>query len=518
MRAMRRSASLVLLGAILCALPATAAPTTAASAAASAVRLPVDAGRVRLEARPDIELSPTGVVYAIVSAEGPSSTVIAALDARGRPRQGWPIAIAGDYAGVYQGREGGVAFGTDGTLYLVVDTERGTSVTAVRPDGAVARGWPIDLGIRNGCDAILPVADGTVRVVCGLGGTSMRAFAFDGHGRALAGWPVRLTGSGSHLYPPRPVMRGTTIVGVQGGRGWVRRYAIAENGRVRYGTKVSAPTYDSPCYADRHWAPVSLLGPDGTGYLWSYTMAATGSGTCRFVSSRYVAFDDRGARPGWPVTVAGESSEPAIGPAGRLYATQGSQGRRPSRVFAFDAKGRQVAGWPVTLDVAPTLGQRGEGWWPPAPPRVGGDGTVYLVTEDRGTTVFALDRAGHVLAGWPYRSEDPLGDVSPPGSTGGGHPIVEPVIDGAGLLHIVHGASVTLVEGGRVALGWPVTLRRPDAQFVSVDVDAAGVTYAVAQEFEGTGSPMTGVKSETVLAIGLDGEVTYRTVLVEPAS
>ena len=508
------------------ATPATAAGRSMTIAAepptpalASAVKFPVRADY----GRASVLLSPGGIVYAVAPG-GTNGTVIAALDDKGRPRPGWPVAIPGAYVPSH------AAFAADGTLYLPLDLGERAALTALRQDGRVAAGWPVRLGSRDSC-VVLPADDGTVRVLCGIRGDGARAYAFDRRGRALPGWPVELAGSDSHLYPATPILVGTTLIGLQGGHGWVRRYRIDVDGTLHFGKKVTAPVYDSPCYDDRHWAPMSFLGPDGTAYLWWYRMGLPdGPDACRFISSTYTAFDARGVRDGWPVTVAGESSEPVLGPDGRIYATQGSQERHPTRISAFDARGRRVAGWPVTIDVAPAIGQGGEGWWPPAAVFVGDDGTVYLITESGGTTIYALGPGGKVLRGWPYRSASALGDTATPCATGGGHPIVVPVIDAAGRLHIVHrGADlaygfekdsrVTLVDDGHTVRGWPVTLRRAGSRFVSLAVDARGVTYALALEYEGPlrcdPSPKS---SETLLAIAVDGSVLYRTTLLEPGS
>jgi hypothetical protein len=472
----------------------------------------------------DLLLAPGGALYAIVTGWDPTTTVVTALDREGRPAPGWPVAIPG---------AGGVlpAFGADGTLYLKLTSEERVALTAIDRNGTVAAGWPANLSDVD-CNAPITLPDGTLRLVCHLAGGAVRAYAFDRRGRALPGWPVVVpAGKGPPLsenlgHPDLNVALGTNLVDLQVGTGWARRFAIAAEGTVRLGTQVTAPVPTSSCYRGRLGDPSYSLGPDGTAYMRSLEMSAPGgSNGCRVLSSTFTAFDERGVRAGWPVTVSGETSEPTPGPFGRIYVTQGSPGDRPTRIFAFDAGGRRVAGWPVRFNVAPVIGMSGAGW-STAPVRVGADGTVYLITEDRGTTIYALSPAGKVRPGWPYRSTSLLGDAMPCGCTGGGHPIVAPIIDAAGRIHFVHEASsspsgsqtgsrVTLVTHGRTSPGWPVTLARTGSRFLDLEVDGAGVSYALAMEYEGParwGTPL----SATLLAIGPDGTVLFRTTIVEP--
>jgi len=502
--------------------PPTPIPTLGPVVAA---QLPVHADRGGAR----VILDPNGVPYII-------APVIAALDEAGRPREGWPVDIPGAYVEAAD-------FDADGTLYLSLVTEGGRALTALGPDGRVRAGWPVAIPFREFCSRPLRAADGSIRLVCtsspGWPAENAQAFAFDRLGRPLAGWPVDLTGvvlfdplleAGTTYGRPfdsRPVVLGTALLGVQQQGDWVRRFAVAADGTVRLGQRVAAPPHSWPCL-EQH-PPGYTIGPDGTVYTWFYKMNG-----CRFISTSYLAFDERGIRDGWPVAVTGESSQPTLGPDGRIYATRGSQNvlgareslgsvdGRPTRIVAFDANGQPVPGWPVTLDVAPTLGWGGEWDWPPAKPSVGQDGTVYLITEDRGTTIYALDPNGNVLPGWPYRDADVFAaPYRPPttGSTGGGHPVIVPLIDAAGRVHVVHWGWVTLVEGGRTAPGWPVTLRRQGSVFIALDVDPAGITYVLASELEGRAATgADGSVSETLLAIGLDGTVLYRTTLLEPGS
>jgi hypothetical protein len=269
---------------------------------------------------------------------------------------------------------------------------------------------------------------------------------------------------------------------------------VAADGSLRLGAKVEVPSleFNDPCHDEGGPLGSLSLGPDGTGYLWAIRAnRPSWSGDCRFVSATYTAFDDAGVRAGWPVTVAGETSEPVPGPDGRVYVTQGDAGRRPTRVYAFDADGGRVPGWPVQFDLARDGGY-GAGGWGPTTVSLGPRGTVYLAVRDgpsgidSSTTVYALDPAGRVLPGWPYRSRLPLAawDLYCFCTPGSDMPL-PPVVDGAGRVRLILGnigydqglgSHATLVQSGRTVPGWPVTLRRATSHFVDLAVDAAGVT------------------------------------------
>jgi len=482
-------------------------------------------------------ISPQGVVYVLL-VDGEDRTSIAALDDKGRPLPGWPVVIAGGWLRTAD-------IGADGTLYLILQGDDDTQeLAALPPDGLRSAGWlvrlePGDLGPT--CDSLIAVGDGTVRLVCTSysGGDLFQAYAFDRQGRALPGWPVALPSPPCPdagppcIDPPEPIVVGTSLVGIASGNGWARRFTVAADGSLRLGKTVMVPSleFNDSCYEDLPALLGSLsLGPDGTGYLWAIRAGRPrGSGDCRFISATYTAFDDDGVRAGWPVTVAGETSDPVPGPDGRVYVTQGDHGRRPTRVYAFDAHGRRVPGWPVRFDLARDGGY-GKGGWLPTTVSLGPRGTVYLSVRDgpsgidNSTTVYALDPTGKVLPGWPYRARMPLAAWEMYcGCTGGSSAPLPPVIDAAGRVHLVLGdigegqglgSHATLVQNGRTAPGWPVTLRRATSYFVDLTVDAAGVTYVLAKELEGSIGQES--VSETLLAIAPDGTVLYRTTVLEP--
>lgn len=155
-----------------------------------------------------ITLAPDGTVYAWrhQAASTPdghaytiASTEIAALDASGKARPGWPVRVAGAASAP--------AFGSDGTAYLTLgdpSISRTGSLLALDRTGRTIPGWPVALpagtvGLQSsGNPGALfspqpPVvaSDGTLYVA---GGTTTRAVvaAFDGTGHPVPGWPYML--------------------------------------------------------------------------------------------------------------------------------------------------------------------------------------------------------------------------------------------------------------------------------------------------------------------------------------
>jgi hypothetical protein len=155
-----------------------------------------------------IALAPDGTVYAWrhQAASTPdgradtiASTELAALDASGQARPGWPVRVPGAASAP--------VFGSDGTVYLTLGdplVSRTGSLVALDRAGRSIPGWPVALpagmvGLQSsGNPGTLfspqpPVvaSDGTLYVA---GGTATRAIvaAFDGTGRPVPGWPYAL--------------------------------------------------------------------------------------------------------------------------------------------------------------------------------------------------------------------------------------------------------------------------------------------------------------------------------------
>ena len=224
-------------------------------------------------------------------------------------------------------------------------------------------------------------------------------------------------------------------------------------------------------------------------------------------------------RAGWPIDFDGIASEPSFGADGRIVSTIGSRVEATSRVAVLDRNGTVVARSARLPIQTATTGVDCVPWTPRAP-LVGPDGTVF-VWSNLDERIFALDAALKVLPGWPYRP--PNGLVGP----GWDDPRSElncsfpeaPSVGPTGTIYLplqprnesVGGTLVAVDKNGRAHAGWPVTLKRPGAEFLWSVVGSDGTVFALAKEPEAGNSA-----SVTIVAIAPDGRVLYRTTIVEP--
>jgi hypothetical protein len=179
------------------------------------------------------------------------------------------------------------------------------------------------------------------------------------------------------------------------------------------------------------------LAPDGTVVAWWYEGVAEGEG----LDARRTVFTmiapDGGTLAGWPVGSTGAASGPVVWNDDSLYYTSAT-----GKVWANDRNGARIAGWPYQLGdlVAPKLRS---------------DGMLVFVGE---SSVAVLDRAGHVLPGWPYRTRSSLSwnntcDTPSYSSSAS-------ALEGDGILYLApwdgtRSSIVALDPGGQVVQGWP---------------------------------------------------------------
>ena len=112
--------------------------------------------------------------------------------------------------------------------------------------GVPRPGWPIVVKDTSWCDHVLPVADGSVRVVCSLDNETDRfaAFGFDANGALLPGWPVdgmayeisaRVIGTDLTLYSARSLGEDAESQASPAGS------TVGANGAVERGKQVGDP-------------------------------------------------------------------------------------------------------------------------------------------------------------------------------------------------------------------------------------------------------------------------------------
>jgi hypothetical protein len=143
-----------------------------------------------------------------------------------------------------------------------------------------------------------------------------------------------------------------------------------------------------------------------------------------------------GVPNGWPVMLGDVNELPRIGPDGTSYLVQDLS------LVALDATGREPAGWPVKLRIAP-IDSTG---YAPTDVEVGPDGTVYVTGGD---TIEAFHPNGTRVAGWPYRASRILYPAAVA--------TLLPVAQGL-YTNINPGQAVLLGMDGVPRPGWPVSL------------------------------------------------------------
>ena len=401
--------------------------------------------------------------------------------------------------------------------------------------GQPRAGWPVVLAGATFCEQLLPVDDGSVRVICTLENpdgnmfSPISAFAFDSNGRRLSGWPVALQGLsftggvvGDKLTLLVQQQLGDVIDAGQP-IGEAGLLTVAPDGALASGVRMPL--------SEVWWRAVWAIGPDDVAYGVAPASADDPSPQERI--SWITSLDLSGVRPGWPVSFDGFPSGPAFGPDGRIDLTVASSVSRTSRIVTFDRDGQRVAASSAELPIATVdaLARAGETGGcvtaTPAPPRVATNGTVFLYSNVTGdipvTDVFALAPSLAVLPGWPFEPVAPLVRARPgfeseheagycPGP-------VPPAVGPDGTLYLplqardgsVGGSLVAVGPDGRVRPGWPVELKRPGSEFWSVVVGSDGTAYALAVESEAGGA-----SSATILAIAPDSTVFWRATIIEP--
>lgn len=400
-----------------------------------------------------------------------------------------------------------MAPGPGGILFVSIPTPSGSILAALDADGAYRPGWPIAL--EDSCTHLMALDDGSVRAVCDTPGfeepQAAHAYAFDASAHPLAGWPVQL-GSDRRLAGRMIGNDLVIVVGRYGNDPKVSMQIVAPDGAIRRGVEIAQEC----CYrweiandgiAYRTFsvseAPnssrLTAMGPDGELAGWPVQLEGRASDPTIVPGGRIVvavgppdggstgvlAFGRGGnaasASADVPITTVNPLGTgdvdcgtgfvprtPIVGPDGTIFVYS----ELDNRVLALDPSLAVRQGWPFR----PATGLEYRYYEDPrseiscgslALPAVGPDSTLYM----------------------PLQARD----------------------DSAG------GSLVGLSRDGKMRAGWPVGLRRPRAEFWSVVVGGDGTVYALALEPE-SGNTW----SSSILAIAPDSTVRYTTTIVEP--
>jgi len=418
-----------------------------------------------------------------------------------------------------------IAPGPGGTLFVSIPRPDGSVLAFLDERGQPRPGWPISVENTTACDTLLPVDDGSVRVICDatdlpppeLHGVDARTHALDVVGQPMAGWPIELL---PELHTARVVGTVMTLlqripwgdVGQEGQPdGELRIDTIAPDGDLETGTPAE---WFGGCCA---WE----IGPDGRAYGIELV---SGMAEGEAEVSEITALELAGIPAGWPASFDGIASGPAFGSGGRTVVTVGSYVRRTSRIIAFDRAGRAVtsAELPIATGALLEFGVDGTyecGVPSPRPPLVAADGTIFVFSEVD-TATLAIDASLELMRGWPYQPLAPFVDRYAPTEgdlTCGSLALPAVGLDSTLYLPLqardesVGGSLVAVGPDGRVRPGWPVELRRPGSEFWSVTVGSDGTAYALAIEPEAGGA-----SSASILAIAPDSTVRWTTTVVDP--
>ena len=332
--------------------------------------------------------------------------------------------------------------GPDGGVYAAVTDGDSIVVGLFARDGSVRPGWPVHLKTQW-CTQLVAAADGSVRAACapwrsgseaegGLEAPVMQIFAIDSRGRSLHGWPVDVEGGstigamGDELgVVVRPYV-GDTVE--EGDNEPALLAMVGSDGHVRSGqAEVAVPCCESS----------TAIGP-------TMAYAVTRRGYVGDRQSDMTAFGLNGVT--WTVTMDGIASDPAFDARGNAYVSLWLGDPNPSRTVVFDPGRAPPPDGTDDLPIQPIeRPERGRIQYPAAP-TVATDGSSFLVEEDGGTSILAIDRAGNPRRGWPYRTAQGIGYQGECGQaeTGCDLPSVRPAVGPDGTLYVALDAALCL--------------------------------------------------------------------------
>ncbi|HSK52925.1 MAG TPA: hypothetical protein VLA44_09225 [Clostridia bacterium] len=420
-------------------------------------------------------------------------------------------AIAFPVSGVELGVSGrgddlAVAPRLDGGAYLALTGPAGPILASIDANGVPVPGWPLLISGPAFCDPPLVAPDGSLRIVCTHEGATPPnvAYAFDEHGQALAGWPLRFDGD-LQLWERADVAR---MVGEELVVAVTRFRPPADPGDGPdtvdaailgidpAGSMTAGISIAYPCCG------VPRLAPDGSAYL---TLTAGDGPAAR---TAVASFDRDGMRAGWPIELAGWASAPAFRPDGRAVLAVGSPDAEPTRLALVDLADGAVDSGSPELPIPATSEWLGAGA-EPGMPVVAEDGTAYVVATGSDATIYAVDPGGRVLDGWPYQSPVPLQELGrcSPEDTGCGFFRSVPAAGPEASLLVLfaatdgRGATVAAIErGGALRDGWPVEFEGDEVpQAISVGPD--GTVYV---------PTLVEAQAARLVALAPDGSIRYR--------
>lgn len=431
-----------------------------------------------------------------------------------------------------------IGAGPAGSTWVLTVHEGGTasdpsSVSAIAlldPAGRPRPGWPIALtGWRCGEDgppAPLPVAtDGSIRLACAEdsvtdGPLRHAGFAFDTAGRSLPGWPMELPETGlttsATVVGDELILVSSDIASTEGSGSadqaatW-RLVAVSATGSVRVGRP-----YDVGNAAGNFDVRVA---PNGIAYRLAF------SGTTEAIRTELTAFDLDGVRPGWPVTIDGITSMPALRPDGSVAVVRLTKPGLTSQVVTIGSSGGDSVTRSDDLRLDPIDDRTGAGSVLLSP-LVGSDGTIWVAGTSESTKPAIVRIAPNGDVTGPFATEMPLQprgvcdgqdtgcgvwrtrpDVGPDGTL---YVPLSAVGDGGGLASSSGGSMAAIGPNGRSRAGWPVSLPDTMAGYWAVIARDDGTLGALAVV------PTDGGNDWAFVILGHDGAAVATTPVIAP--
>lgn len=533
----------------LCSAPSLPGPPGASSlrmVAIAVVTFRAGYGRAFIDITQPIYGSGPGRMGGLIIATEPASTPAASVTPPSHvapspapaTASGWPVTLPGPVANV----RGPFVTGSDGTVYVATAGD----VAALGPTG-MKSGWPF---APSGIDQFeTPVAgpDGTVYVVgrppAGAGNQGELVWALDASSRPLGGWPYQadrvvdalVVASDGTAYVVESGPSGTQVVALDAAGQMKPGWPVALPGGPACGGVSCGPSgaligadgtlYEQVATSTANSAPIEIvalapdgserpgwpvrvpgegmaLGPDGNVYAWGVETGAPAAPNLppmHILRTTYTILGSNGRPlPGWPVTIQGPSSPPAIAPDGSIVVTVGGEKGQPQRVEAIRTDGKVAAGWPYTLPSGVEAWPYAIGEGSPArlsPPWIAPDGTAYLAVsrsaDPQSEGLIALGGGGSVQSGWPVWL--PAGtqlQMQAVFTTGGGGNLRAPAFATDGTIDVPvirdnHGAVLALAPNGALRPGWPFVTSGAFQLVVGLDVGADGTLYVATQSGSG---------------------------------
>jgi hypothetical protein len=313
------------------------------------------------------------------------------------------------------------------------------------------------------CD--LKVSGSVVYVHCEgeddtTGMTASVVMAFLADGSSAPGWPVRFAGSASIIgfAPDGSVLIRTldgqdsslTALGRDGGAlsGWPRvvrpgieSAEVDRQGRVRITTHEWTEGQCGPAARTVY----SVLGPDGN------------------------------EPSGWPVSLSGWASEPALADDGTVYVVQ--QG---GLAFAYSPSGDVLSGWPIR-DIGVTVS-----CYDGSRPWSAGDDGVVVIGDGRATLI---GRNGEVAPGWPERLPYAMATACRSCTPGPAGP-ADPAVGEEGIYVAAYDGDLPRIIGidrkGSLPGAWQRGIGRAGDEILWVRVAPTGRVWAAVAAEQGT--------------------------------